>query len=355
MKKILSVKIYMILFGCFVINFGIHANIKLSIVARLNFEVDKIYSSYQDSIYVVKNNTLYEISGKNCVEVFISNNGITGIVFNSSKLVIFNINEIFVFDVVSKQLLWEKKIKGRIMAEPTLTSDKLFIDKDARILTALDINTGKYVWRTSIYSEDEQFFTNAKFLYTNDYIIYIYSNRKISVLSKNSGLPKKSYNIQSFDPLACNDHLSITTAKIYNDILYVMYNNGDFFAFDIKIGECIFGDSNEQYVDFFLNFDTVVIFKKPADIIFYNKFTGKKILNTTVFEDHFYIPIILSKKKLILVYNNNNVKFLDIKDGTSVYVNNFKKMSIKKIIVSKSEKKLWIVTCDNKIVFVELN
>ncbi|HFL8819363.1 MAG TPA: PQQ-binding-like beta-propeller repeat protein [Candidatus Azoamicus sp. OHIO2] len=353
MKKKNKTSIYIILLVYFFVCFDIYANITLQLTEKITFKSDKVYSSYQNSLYIIQDKTLYEVKEQDVIEIFTNRRGITGIVFNEDILVVFNIDEIFVLNIFNKKVLWWKKIKGRIIAEPVISSSKIFIDKNAVILIAFDINTGKRIWKFNISSPEYSFFTTAKLLQTNDYLIYIYTNNKVFILYKDTGVCVKKYNIENVDSVEYRANLRMISARIYNDIIYSLYENGMFFAFDIRSGNFIWETVHSRYLDLFVYKDKILFFESNGELALYDKFTNKNIWKESKFSDGYYAPIILTRLGIILMYNKfGNIIALNIKDGTVILATKLK-FNVKKILSSVSEEKIWLFTTSDKILFLK--
>ncbi len=321
---------------------------------KITFKNDKVYATYKNSFYIVQDKTLYEMKDRDLKEVFTNKNGIEGVVFNRNILIIFNKFELIALNEVTKRILWKKKIKGIITCTPIITSEKLFVDKNSNIIIALDVNSGKSLWKFDILTEDYSFFTNAKMLHTEKYLIYICANRKIVVLYKDSGTRIKAYNIECNSLLASVYRFMISKAFIYNELLYLLYNDGNFFIFDFILGEVLYEGGSDKCKDLLSYKNKYIFLGTNGELLLRDKITDQKIWNYLENKDKNCEVLLLMKNELLLLYDRKGIlTFLDIEQGSVVYEKKIR-VNIKNILVSNDEKTIWIFTTRNKIIFFNI-
>ncbi len=248
MNKVLKIKIYIIFLIYVFMNLNVYANIKLDLLDTFNLKNDEIFFTGEEKFYIINKKSLYEADGINLVKVFTNTNGINGILFNSDVLVIFNNSEIFVLNRCDKTLLWNKKINGTITSMPLLTEKALFVDKNANILFSFDIFTGNIIWKFEADLLNFSYLTNSKILHTEEYVVYLLANAKITILSKDTGRKIKTSNIMNKNFIGdIYSKIRIFKTIIYNNILYVLYDNGLFFVFDFILGDVVYKSFNFDY------------------------------------------------------------------------------------------------------------
>ena len=352
MNKVLKIKIYIIFFIYVLMNLNVYANIKLDLLYTFNLKNDEIIFTGEEKFYIINKKSLYEADGINLVKVFSNINGITGILFNSDVLVIFNTSEIFVLNRCDKRLLWNKQINGTITSTPLLTEKTLFLDKNANILIAFDIFTGSIIWKFEADLLNFTYLTNSKILHTEEYVVYLLANAKIILLSKDTGRKMKTSNIMHKNFIGdIYSKMSIFKTLMYDNMLYVLYDNGLFFIFDLSLGDVVYKSFNFNYNDFLIYKNSVIFLFKNNNVSAYNKFNMEFIWSLSFLKFNSNLDkLILINKYLALTYSLNGVLyFIDLKKHEIIHKDFLKKIFIKKIFFDESNKILWVCSKNNKI------
>ena len=346
MNKILKYKIYVIVLIYLLCSSYVYADIKF--IENFRAKGNKIYKSYKDTLYILNKNELYEYRNKCLVKFFTNDNGINDIVFNGNFIVIFNINEIFVLNEYTKDILWTKQFIGKIIGKPILTNFHVILDKNSTKLVSFDVNTGLISWKFYLDIPNFSFGTNSVLLYNQHHLVYVYANRKVIILNKKSGKHLKTYGLNKRKISGVHEHdFYIVKALLYNDILYLCYDNGSITLFDLRCGAFIVNNFDSKYKDF-LVYKNQIVFFNGSNIISHDKFNGKILWQ---FEcDKFYNYLLLTKKKILLLYNDlGELYFINIDNGKLIKYTILKKYIIKKILVNNEEDTIWVFSNKDNI------
>lgn len=173
-------------------------------------------------------------------------------------------------------------------------------------LKSINNKNGKKIWEYNNNIDNFFINTNGKLIETKKDLIYIFSNKKLIIINKINGKKLKSINIKSN-----NKNIRLKKTKIYNNILYICYENGRFEIINLNSGKKIFNNKKNNYNNFFIDKRHLIILKKNGKIVKVNKFNGKKIWSNNFFKNKIIKKIILDKniivlnKNLIYFFNNN--------------------------------------------------
>jgi len=233
-----------------------------------------------------------------------------------------------------------------------ISEDKLFIDLNGRTLIALSVKTGDIAWKYHNKMNKLHIHTNAKMLQTDTYIFYIFSNYKIITLKKSSGLRVQTRNL-----LLLNENVSekiilkhISDINIYNNTVYICYDNGTFIALDIVSGRIIWKKNKNNYKNVIIDKNMIMITKKNGHITFLNRLNGKKLWTNRTLKNKILIkPVILNKKQLIIIGDNKGVTYiLNKKNGKIIKQLKIHNEEIKFNFIDES-KNIIIVSKNNNV------
>ncbi len=363
-KKILIIIKTVIL--CFIINFinpAFPVNEKdkknnLEQKEKINLEKEKkisfYYSKDDDTMYILTDKNIYTQQKKEIKCILNLNTlkvqSIKKILTNKDIIVIYTKDkQLIVIDKMDKEIKWIKNFKENSLATPLITNDKLFIDLNGYLIFALNNEDGEEIWRYFNKIENFYIHTNAKIIQSNKYMHYIFANKKIITLKKNTGEKILARSIDSskikFD--AKNKKIYITNVKVNNNILYICYNDGNFLVLDAIFGSVLWKKTKRNYNNFIIYKNQLIITKKNGHITSLNKTNGKKIWTNAILKNKLLTkPTMLNIKKIIMTHNENEIYFFKKNGKFFKKINMDKNKIIDKIFLNKKETHLFITHKD---------
>jgi len=310
------------------------------------------YSSCDNNTYIFKKGKIYiydDVSIKKISKIDeLKNKKISYIISNKSILFVFTKdNELFAIDRINSNLKWRTCIDGTLFFTPILDEKNLFIDKNGNLLVSLNIETGNLEWKYKVNIKNFFIYTNGKILQTNKYLFYVYSNKKIIVLKKENGEQVNVYKINDINNLNKKEAYFISDINIYNNIIYLCYDNGNFLVLNSISGKVIWTKSKKNYKFFRLYKDNIIVLKQNGNITCLNKFNGNKKWTNNCIKNNLFVKNIIFNKNHIFIFSKNGLCYI-LEKNTGKLLKTFN-TKIKNIrYVYKNFNKVFI-TADKKI------
>lgn len=350
-------------------NFVLLANVKseISKTTNINYIISHKFKNDKNTkfFYLKEKNELYIASNKNILlyknnkikNIKTLNNNIKYLTANNSTIIVYTKNkQLIALDKKEYKTKWTYFFDEKPFFQPIVFDNKLFIDKNAHTIIAINIKTGKFLWQFFNKIEDLHIFTNGKNIQSNQNIHYIYPNKKFLTLKKNNGEKYKSKTITTTQKIT---HLRkflvyISDIELYNKTIYLCYNNGNFVSINTESGKILFKKDTKNYINTTIYKNTLIILKKNGHIKCFNKITGKKIwANKLLDQKILNKPIILNKNKALLIYDKYGyIYFIDINSGRLIQKININTSFIHAFI-NKTETDILLISND-KITNIKL-
>ncbi len=358
MKKIIiSLNTIIILL---IVTFNLFASSNIFLKDTIYIKNAKIYYS-NNILYVINKNYLYQYNDRKLSKIIKLNiyNKVKSVKHNANQIIITTINQIIILSKLNHKILWEKYISGKIYAS-VITSDSIIIDKNAGLIIAFNLITGKQLWRNQILMENFIIFTNSKLFKHNNYIIYIYAPKQIILFNKITGKKIKSiylYHISQIKSLGVENHnFKIKKALIYKNIMFICNTSGDLIIFDLIKKKIHWQVTNMQYTDcnnFFIIKKNLIILKNNGIIVCLNKYTGKKQWENTLFKNKNNVKInIIKKMQMIILCYKKHIYIIQLRSGQLILQKNLH-INIDEIIINNSKNIIYIKT-KNKIKIMQI-
>ena len=300
-----------------------------------------IYSNYNGKINLTYKNSIYiynRLSLKKIIKIKeLKNKKFQHIISNKTTLILqTNNNELIAIDKINNNIKWKKNITGKLFFTPFLDEKYLFLDENGEIIIALNIEDGSLIWKYKVNMKNFFIYTNGKVLQTHKHLFYIYPNKKIIVLKKDNGEKLKSYKINFYNK---NNSMSfLSDFSIYNNIIYLCYDNGDFTVLNGMSGKILWRKYKQNYKYITMHKNNIIITKFNGHITCLNKFNGKKIWTTTAFKDKNIIkPLVLNDIFVTVFDNYGTLYILDKNTGSFLNVLQTKFKNIQHIYKKNKE------------------
>ncbi|HIH2762496.1 MAG TPA: outer membrane protein assembly factor BamB family protein [Candidatus Azoamicus sp. MARI] len=278
----------------------------------LSFNKNKFYRYSSSELYVMSGKAIYkktisimekefEFSGK-----FKSK----GFVINDKYLVIYGLNNIEIINRQNGEIISEKKFTDNIILRPLIYLNSLFICLDYDTIVSIDILSGNLNWQYKNDVFNLQLHTNTKFIQSENYLFYINSNR-MHMIEKETGL---MYDRISVAPRHKNATIlknpRIACIELYNDVLYICYDDGILLAFDTKISSFLWQNDFSGIKNFIVYKRHILAVRENGLISLISKVNGAVLLD--------YSNLIGKNLKKIILLNNKG-RFLILGDK-SIFV-----------------------------------
>lgn len=355
--KILKNRIFMFIFLIlFLFVSNVQAELKLTIKKAILCKHNKVYAYYKNIIYFSDGYSLYVVDHNENRQVFTNErNKIKGIFCYGGNLGIFTDYEIIVFKIGSYELLWKKKFSEKITCKPFVVNKKIFVEKNSNIIAAYSIDTGIKLWQFYIYFSEGSYVYNSKILCTNNNLVYVAADNEVYVMTKDTGNKIITTGIMLDELFKTNlDEIFIKKILIYNNILYILYNNGNFLSKSLVTGDFYYFNFNNLYIDFFVNKDKLFFIDKNNKFFCLNKFSMHIIYDNKIIPLNNFKVIPLYKKNLFMFYNQDGyVVFIDFNTGNIIYEEKLI-FNILELNINVDESLLYILS-DNFVWLVKLS
>lgn len=319
---------------------------------NLNYSKDRKFNTRIEKTFYDKNNDLFyiffrkklffykknELKGIIETKNIINKKLINFLVFNNFIVFILKDSSIIAIDKVYGNVLWKKRFDQKIFFKPVIDQESIFFDQGAGNIISLDIKTGEIIWSFKNRMRKLFIYTNGKVLQTKDNIIYVYSN-KVLVINKETGKKVTSSNVQTALFFKKKSRArKISDLEIYNNILFICYNDGSFVVFDLKHTEVLWKKSKDNYnfISIYKNF--LLISKNNNKLTLLNKFNGKKIFTTDLKDINITAkPIFINKSVIVFGDTNGFIYFFEINKRVIVKKMKIFKDKVEKIFINKDK------------------
>lgn len=333
MKTSLTHRIIYIILIIFLVQYLIlHCHKKLN----LNIKIE------QDTIinYITLNN-------KN--KISITNKNIDKIIQAHSKKFIFlkknnlNTNNKYILLKQNKKLILlnkknfskiiEKKIIGKITSNIKITNNEIFINTNDNKIMAFDIKKNEIKWQTITNANTFNITTKSKILVSCDKIYQIIPNASLFILDKSNGEILLNKNIKISAQNNLTEIKTIKKAIINKNLIFICYKDGSFIKLDATTGEKLWQKNKNNYKNFLLTKNRIIIAKKNGNVTILNKKNGEKILtNRSLNGKKINIKQINQKLNIAIIKENSGITHLiNIKNGIIIYSFKLGKNNIKYI------------------------
>lgn len=317
--------------------------------ANLNIKIEK--DTIQNYV-ILNNNKKLSLTDNNKNKI---------LQINSNKSIFLNKNELNTnknFILIKKKkcikLLSKKTFKkflnikniGKITSNLKLTNNEMFFNINDNEVLVFDILNNKIKWQTITNANSFNVATKAKLILSCDKIYQIIPNSKLVILNKYTGEILTNKNIK------INNSPEIKTIKktiINKNLIYICYNDGSFIKLDGNDGTKLWQKTKNNYKNFSLIKNKIIIIKNNGNITILNSKTGKKIitnrslngkkiniksinkkLNIAIIKEFSGTTHLINTKTGIIIYsfriNKNNIKYIKnhnnligIKDNKKIF------------------------------------
>lgn len=247
----------------------------------LSFDKNKFHRYNKSEFYVMKGKTVFKKKREILEKEFEFNSSFhpKGLVLNDKYLVIYGLNNISVIDRSKSEILWEKKFVEKIILKPLIYLDSLFLTLDYDKIVSIDLLSSDINWQYRNDVANLQIHTNTKFIQSDSHLFYINSNR-MHMINKHTGLMSDRVGV---GPRHMNlnslKHPRITCVKLYNNVLYICYDNGILLAFDTSVSVFLWQKSFLNCKNFLIYKKYILALRDNGLISLINKIDGKIIFN----------------------------------------------------------------------------
>lgn len=167
------------------------------------------------------------------------------------------------------------KTIGKITSNLKLTNNEIFFNINDNEILAFDILNNKIKWQTITNTNSFNIATKAKLILSCDKIYQIIPNSKLFILNKYTGEILTNKNIK------INNSSEIKTIKktiINKNLIYICYRDGSFVKLDGNDGTKLWQKTKNNYKNFLLTKNKIIITKNNGNITILNSKTGEKII-----------------------------------------------------------------------------
>lgn len=259
-----------------------------------------------------KNNILQIISKK---FIFFKKNELN---INKKFILIKKKENITILNKKTFKKFIEKKIIGKITSNIKLTNNEIFININDNKILAFDILNNKIKWQTITNTSTFNITTKSRLILSCDKIYQIIPNNKLFILNKYNGeiLVTKNIKINNSSEIK-----SIKKVIINKNLIYICYTDGTFVKLDGNDGSKIWQKTKNNYKNFLLTKNKIIITKKNGNITILNSKTGKKITtNRSLNGKKINIKNINKKLDLGIIKEHSGITYLiNIKTGIILY------------------------------------
>ncbi len=230
----------------------------------------------------------------------------------------FNKNTTLLLNKKTHKNFLEKNINGKITSNIKITNKEFFINVNDNKIISIKNKNNKVKWQTITNVTD--FSNNAKsnLLISCNKIYQIIPNLKLIILNKNTGeiLINKSIKINNKNII--NEIKTIKTSMLDKNFIYICYTDGSFIKLDGLTGNKLWQKTKNNYKNFLIKKNKIIIIKKNGNITLLNKKNGKKLLTNRSLHGK-KINLINIKDSILIKEQNENLHILNIKTGLIIY------------------------------------
>lgn len=227
----------------------------------------------------------------------------------------------------------EKNIIGKITSNIKITNNEIFININDNKIIAFDIKKNKIKWETITNANIFNITAKSKILISCDKIYQVIPNKFLFILDKSNGEILLNKNIKIIDKKNTPEIKIIKKAIINKNLIFICYKDGSFIKLDGTTGEKLWQKTKNNYKNFLLTKNKIIIAKKNGNITILNKKYGKKILtNRSLNGKKINIKHINKKLNIAIIKENSGTTHLmNIKNGIIIYSFKLGKNNIKYI------------------------
>lgn len=206
----------------------------------------------------------------------------------------------------------EKNINGKITSNIKKTNNEIFINVNDNKIMSINIKNNKIKWQTLTNVTDFSNNSKSNLLISCNKIYQIIPDLKLIILNRNTGeiiinknikIREKNYNIKI-----------IKKSVIYKNFIYICYTDGSFIKIDGTTGNKIWKKTKNNYKDFLIIKNKIIIIKNNGNITFLNKKNGNKILTNRTLHNK-TIDLINIKNIFLIKENNIIIHCFNLKTG----------------------------------------
>lgn len=216
--------------------------------------------------------------------------------------------------ILNKKIHLEKNINCKITSNIKITNNEIFINANDNKIISFNIKKNKIKWQTLTNVTEFSNNSKSKLLISCNKIYQIVPNLKLIILNKNTGEILVNKNIK-IDNTNTTQNIKIIKKSIINkNFIYMCYTDGSFIKLDGTTGNKIWQKTKNNYTNFLILKNKLIIIKNNGNITFLNKKNGKKILtNRSLYGKK--IDLINIKNIILIKENNEIIHILNVKTG----------------------------------------
>lgn len=289
-----------------------------------SFDKKKIYRYSNSECYIMKGRTVYKKTGLIIEKEFEFDGSFNakGFVINDIYLVFYGLNNICVIDRKKQEIIWRRVFAEEIILKPLIYSHSLYLSLDYDKIISIDLLFNNINWQYSNDVDNLHLHTNTTFIQSDIYLFYINSNR-MHIINKYTGLMFDRVSIAPRHKTLTNlRNPRIKCIELYNNVIYICYDNGILLAYDIQISSFLWQKTFFDCESFVVYKKYILSLRKDGLISLINKYDGKIVFTSSNL-------VGIKFKKIIFL---NNIKSFFILGSKSVFI---VKLSNKKLYFDK--------------------
>lgn len=335
-------------------------NIKILDIEKCKF----FYDNYSHDMYQIKKEKLYKLENDK-FEIILdldpllnktNQAEIKNILIKKKYLIIQTIrNKIFVINLNTKSIMWMKEFKERMLFKPIISKKKLIIDRDGDIIFALNIKNGLMIWNYWHIAENTKVSRNTKIKCDKKYIYYAYSNKRLLILNKRTGIKLRSFTTDfEKDNSFINSEMPNKVSDIVttNKNIFVCYENNIFMLVNAKSNKILNVRTNFDYRHLKVRKKSLIIIDKKQYIKNINKFNLDHVIwkNTQLHSLELTKPKCIDYNTILFGDDDGNIHFFDIKNGILKKSIRLSREKIIKIISKINKNKIYVFIKDKFLI-----
>jgi len=221
---------------------------------------------------------------------------------------------------IDKKIFWQRVMSSEVMTISNIINEAIYVRTNDSKITAIDINTGKFLWINSQIPTELSIRGASKPLVADDKIYVGFEDGKIICIEALTGDVLWTTQLKSPRNETIIDRLNDIdgTMILSNGVLYAISYQGSIAAIDSYSGQIlwtkqassIFGLAESKYNIFYINDDGII---ECLD-----KSTGRKVWSQDQFYKRVYGTPIYYNNYIIAQDVENYLHILDSSDGSIV-------------------------------------
>ena len=218
------------------------------------------------------------------------------------------------------KILWQRVMSSEVMSISNVVNEAIYVRTNDSKITAIDINTGKFLWINSQIPTELSIRGSSKPLAEDEKVYVGFEDGKIICFEAVTGDVLWTIQLESPKKETIIDRLNDIDGKMIlsNGVLYAISYQGSIAAIDSYSGQIlwtkqassIFGLAESKYNIFYINDDGII---KCLD-----KSTGRKVWSQDQFYKRVYGTPIYYNDYIIAQDVENYLHVLDSSDGSIV-------------------------------------